>query len=146
LKLCNSPYRIFLISDDLVEIALFKSDLESKDFTVFVSNISNFNVFRDFNPEVIILYSMSLVEVIETCQEIRLSSNIPILVLSTVGEPGIIEKTLNAGADEYLTKPVSENILIAHLNTLSRRSREEKDAKNHVFQDSTLEDPRSQLI
>jgi DNA-binding response OmpR family regulator len=63
-----------------------------------------------------------------------------------VRESGLIEEALNAGADEYLTKPISENILIAHLNTLSRRSREEKDAKNRLFQDMISEDARSQPI
>lgn len=65
---------------------------------------------------------------INICKKIKTISKIPILVLSNLGKPGVLEQTLDAGADEYLIKPISGNLLIAHLNTLARRFREEKIA------------------
>jgi DNA-binding response OmpR family regulator len=55
-------------------------------------------------------------------QSIRSVSQAPILVLSVIESPGIVEKVLDLGADEYLLKPVSPTLLAARLKALARRS------------------------
>jgi two-component system, OmpR family, response regulator RegX3 len=62
------------------------------------------------------------------CQEIRKSCDAPIILLSAWNKPGLIERALDAGADEILMKPVPAGILMAHLKRLTRRAQAEKAA------------------
>ncbi len=57
----------------------------------------------------------------QVCRSIRAISQAPILVLSAINKPGLITRVLDEGADDYLIKPVSSNVLLAHLNNLARR-------------------------
>jgi DNA-binding response OmpR family regulator len=47
----------------------------------------------------------------------------PILVLSALDSPGTVAAALDAGADDYLIKPVPSGVLLAHINNLIRRTR-----------------------
>ena len=58
---------------------------------------------------------------IEVCRSIREWSDIPILVLSAVGEEAEKVRALDAGADDYVTKPFGPAELIARLNAALRR-------------------------
>ena len=59
---------------------------------------------------------------IEVCRQIREWSEMPIIVLSAVGEETEKIRALDAGADDYVTKPFSPGELIARLNRALRRS------------------------
>jgi two-component system, OmpR family, KDP operon response regulator KdpE len=59
---------------------------------------------------------------IEVCRSIREWSQMPILVLSAVGEETEKIRALDAGADDYVTKPFAPGELIARLNAALRRA------------------------
>jgi two-component system KDP operon response regulator KdpE len=59
---------------------------------------------------------------VEVCEEIRSWSNLPILVLSAVGDEREKVRALDAGADDYITKPFGGDELTARLRALLRRS------------------------
>ncbi len=59
---------------------------------------------------------------IEVCRSIRSWSEMPILVLSAVGEEDQKVRALEAGADDYVTKPFGPRELIARLNAALRRA------------------------
>jgi two-component system KDP operon response regulator KdpE len=59
---------------------------------------------------------------IELTRSIRKWSDMPILVLSAVGEEAEKVRALDAGADDYVTKPFSPGELIARLNAALRRA------------------------
>ncbi len=59
---------------------------------------------------------------VEVCRSIREWSEMPIIVLSAVGEEGEKVRALDAGADDYVTKPFSPSELIARLNAALRRA------------------------
>ena len=59
---------------------------------------------------------------IEVCRSIREWSDMPILVLSAVGEEAEKVRALDAGADDYVTKPFGPAELIARLNAALRRA------------------------
>jgi DNA-binding response OmpR family regulator len=54
------------------------------------------------------------------CRKLREFSQVPILVLAAVSDPHVIAHWLDAGADDYLTKPFSSEMLVAHLQKLTR--------------------------
>ncbi|MFN8160936.1 MAG: response regulator transcription factor [Solirubrobacterales bacterium] len=57
----------------------------------------------------------------EVCREIRAWSEMPIIVLSAVGEEEEKVRALEAGADDYVTKPFGSRELVARLNAAMRR-------------------------
>jgi two-component system KDP operon response regulator KdpE len=58
---------------------------------------------------------------VEVCRSIREWSDMPIIVLSAVGEESQKVRALDAGADDYVTKPFGPGELIARLNAAFRR-------------------------
>ena len=63
-------------------------------------------------------------EGVEVCQEVRRWSRLPILVLSAVGDEREKVRALDAGADDYVTKPFGTEELMARLRAVLRRSAE----------------------
>jgi two-component system, OmpR family, KDP operon response regulator KdpE len=59
---------------------------------------------------------------VDVCSQIREWSQMPIIVLSAVGEEAEKIRALNAGADDYVTKPFAPGELIARLNAALRRA------------------------
>src|SRR5262249_37739602 len=58
----------------------------------------------------------------EVCRELRAWSQVPILVLSAVGDEGEKVAALDAGADDYVTKPFGSDELLARLRAALRRT------------------------
>jgi two-component system, OmpR family, KDP operon response regulator KdpE len=63
-------------------------------------------------------------EGVEICREVRRFSHLPILVLSAVGDEREKVRALDAGADDYVTKPFGTDELLARLRAVLRRSSE----------------------
>jgi two-component system, OmpR family, KDP operon response regulator KdpE len=59
---------------------------------------------------------------IEVCRELRTWSEVPIVILSAVGEEGQKVEALDAGADDYVTKPFGMGELLARLRAAMRRA------------------------
>ncbi|MBV9819749.1 MAG: response regulator [Solirubrobacterales bacterium] len=59
---------------------------------------------------------------VEVCQDVRRYSGLPILVLSAVGDEHEKVRALDAGADDYITKPFGTDELLARLRAVLRRS------------------------
>jgi two-component system KDP operon response regulator KdpE len=59
---------------------------------------------------------------VEVCREVRSWSQLPILVVSAVGDEHEKVEALDAGADDYVTKPFGTEELLARLRALLRRS------------------------
>src|SRR5499433_1633192 len=59
---------------------------------------------------------------LELCRRIRAQSRIPSIVLSVKGEESIKVQALDAGADDYVTKPFSVNELLARVRAALRRA------------------------
>jgi two-component system KDP operon response regulator KdpE len=61
-------------------------------------------------------------EGVEVCREVRRWSRLPIVVLSAVGDEREKVRALDAGADDYVTKPFGTDELLARLRAVMRRS------------------------
>jgi DNA-binding response OmpR family regulator len=62
---------------------------------------------------------------LEVCQRIRLVSNAPIIIFTALSHEQTMIQALELGADDFLPKPFSAQILLARANALLRRSRSE---------------------
>lgn len=79
-------------------------------------------VERD-RPDVIVL-DLGLPDIngVDVCSEVRRSSNVPIIVLSARGAEGDKVRALDAGADDYVTKPFGTDELLARVRVALRRT------------------------
>jgi DNA-binding response OmpR family regulator len=117
--------KVLIIDDDPAMTELLCLLLKPATTEVFTANsgLEGLNLIREKAPDIIILdLMMPEMDGYQVCQQIRAFSIVPILVLSALDMPGMVSKALDAGADDYLIKPVSSSILVAHLNNLMRRA------------------------
>jgi two-component system, OmpR family, KDP operon response regulator KdpE len=99
--------------------------LETRGVQVFSVELKQEGSFVDHipAPDIIILDSdVQLSDCSAIIRKIRAFSPAPILVLSTLDQPNVIAQTLDCGADDFLTKPVSPDVLMACINKLTRRA------------------------
>ena len=100
--------------------------LEPNAFAVTVSHSGpeGIEAARSADPEIIILdLAMPDMDGWEVCKAIRGFSQVPILVLSAISNPGMVAQALDEGADDFLLKPMTTSVLIAHLKRLVCRAR-----------------------
>jgi len=80
-------------------------------------------LMKDWPPDLIVTdLRMPNMDGIELCRHVRTHSNIPIIVLTVKGEEAVKVKALDAGADDYVTKPFSMNELLARIRAALRRA------------------------
>src|SRR5438046_9134079 len=84
---------------------------------------------QDWSPDIVISdLRMPNMDGLELCKTIRAKSQIPIIVLSVKGEDQIKVEALDAGADDYVTKPFSMDELLARTRAALRRASAAKDS------------------
>jgi DNA-binding response OmpR family regulator len=117
--------KILVIDDDPAMTDLLKLLLEPTWASVCTANtgIHGVGLVKTELPDVVILdLMMPGMDGWQVCKAVREFSTVPILILSALDNPGMVANALDAGADDYLIKPVASGVLVAHLNTLMRRS------------------------
>ncbi|MGZ6341328.1 MAG: response regulator transcription factor [Candidatus Limnocylindrales bacterium] len=78
--------------------------------------------FAQERPDVVLLdLAMPGRDGVDVCREIRLTSQVPIVVLSGEGDELAKVQALDAGADDYVTKPFGRQELLARIRAVTRR-------------------------
>ncbi|MCF6278393.1 MAG: response regulator transcription factor [Anaerolineales bacterium] len=119
------PIRVLAIDDDTAMTELLTLLLRSHGFESMTANsgADGIQAVKTEHPDIILLdLMMPGMDGWENCKAIRDFSNTPIIVLSSLNSPGMVASALDAGADDYLIKPVPSGILVAHIKNLARRS------------------------
>ncbi len=127
--------KVLLIDDDPALTDLLALVLVNQGMEAFKANSGKEGVdlVHRLSPDVIILdLMMKEMDGWQVCSEVRSFSQVPILILSALDSPKMVASALDSGADDYLVKPVPSGILLAHLNTLTRRVDMEKNHKKPV--------------
>ncbi|KIL49437.1 response regulator transcription factor [Jeotgalibacillus soli] len=70
----------------------------------------------------------------ETCQEIRVFSEVPVIMLTARGDKEEVVKGLRLGADDYIVKPFDEEELVARIQAVVRRAAS-VETKQVIFSD-----------
>lgn len=116
--------KIFVIDDDNAVTDLLSVLLTSQGFDVWATNSSTEGLtqIRENTPDLVILdLMMPEMDGWEVCRAVRAFSDVPIIVLSALNDPSMVASVLDAGADDYLTKPTPSRVLVAHINRLVNR-------------------------
>lgn len=118
------PYRILIADDDPATTELLILLLRSYGFEAQATQ-SGAEAVRLLTDEpfdaAILDLMMPGMDGQQVCRTVRAFSNVPILMYSAVQDPRRIAEALDAGADDYLIKPTTGEVLAAHLRTLIRR-------------------------
>jgi DNA-binding response OmpR family regulator len=117
--------KLLVIDDDTAVTDLLSLLLRSQGFEVFATNNSTdgLNMIREIEPNLVILdLMMPEMDGWEVCRSVRQFSQVPIIILSALNDPSMIASVLDAGADDYLTKPTPSRVLVAHINRLTKRT------------------------
>jgi DNA-binding response OmpR family regulator len=121
--------KVLTIDDDPAMTELLTLLLKTHGLDPYIANSGEegLRLTREVSPDVIVLdLMMPGMDGWQVCTQIRSFSKVPILILSALDSPGMVASALDAGADDYLVKPVPSGVLIAHLNNLTRRAVTEK--------------------
>ena len=117
--------RILIVEDELDLANIIKDYLEKELYEVEICTEGDkaIEIFDKFKPSLVILDLMLPgMNGYEICQNIRIKSTIPILILSAKIDEFDKVKGLNLGADDYITKPFRPRELLARVSAQLRRS------------------------
>ena len=70
----------------------------------------------------------------DVCKEMRETSHLPIIMLTAKSEENDVLNGFSYGADEYISKPFSPKILMAHVNALLRRADGFVEGENNILE------------
>ena len=125
----NSPV-ILIVEDDKPIRKLISTTLETQGYRYHTAETGGASIMEalSLHPDVIILdLGLPDMDGLEIIRKIRAWSNVPIIVVSARSEDRDKIEALDAGADDYLTKPFSVAELLARLRVSLRRVRLDSD-------------------
>ena len=125
--------RILIVDDERQITRVLSRGLATRDYDVHVAadGEAALQTFGDWHPDLVITdLSMPNMNGLELCRRLRALSEVPIIVLSVKGEERAKVEALDAGADDYVTKPFGINELLARIRATLRRAPLTQDAKN----------------
>ena len=117
-------YKILVVDDEAQIIRVLRRSLTTHSYEVRTAadGQAALELFHDWNPDLVITdLSMPEMNGMELCRAIRKTSTTPIIVLSVKGEEHNKVEALDAGADDYITKPFGINELMARVRAALRR-------------------------
>ncbi len=117
--------RILVVDDELSIIKFLRANLEAKGYEVLAAmdGVEALRTIETDLPNLVILdIMMPKLDGFEVCRRLREWSQIPIVMLSALGNEGDKVKCLELGADDYITKPFGASELIARVRAVIRRT------------------------
>jgi two-component system alkaline phosphatase synthesis response regulator PhoP len=122
-----NDYKVLLVDDEKDILEFVSYNLKKEGFRVFTANNgqAGLEVARAENPHIILLdVMMPGMDGIETCDTIRSDKHLKntlVAFLTARGEDYSQVAGLDAGADDYITKPIKPKVLISRVKALLRR-------------------------
>ena len=113
------PLKVLVIDDDPGMTALLGLLLRSYSMDVISANASELalELARSENPDVITLDLMlPNINGWQLCKMIRSFSKVPIIIISALDDPASIVRVMEAGANDYLVKPVPNDLLVKSIH------------------------------
>lgn len=129
--------RNILVVDDEPQITrVLKTSLSAQGYGIRTAadGMQALLEMKSWLPDLIITdLRMPTMDGLELCRQVRIQSRVPIIVLSVKGEETIKVEALDAGADDYITKPFSVNELLARVRATLRRTNSDEGSETSVI-------------
>lgn len=121
----NQSPRILVVDDESQIARVLRRSLAARGYEVQVASEGEeaLEIFNAWTPDLVITdLSMPNMGGLELCRRVRATSQAPIIVLSVKGEERAKVEALDAGADDYVTKPFGMDELLARVRAALRRA------------------------
>ena len=144
----NKPL-VLVVEDDTPVRNLITTTLKTHEYRYLSAQNGASAVMEalSHNPDIVLLdLGLPDMDGVEIIQKIRSWSNMPIIVISARTEDSDKIGALDAGADDYLTKPISLKELLARLRSLERRVSESFTAKILTLGSVRLDQEEQELV
>ncbi len=141
----NIKPRVLVVEDESDLVTLLRYNLEKEGFEVTATGDGEeaLLLVDERAPDIILLdWMVPMVSGIEVCRRLRrnpATRDVPIIMLTARGEEGDRVRGLNAGADDYITKPFSPGELIARIHAVLRRAHPTLEADVLSFADIEMD-------
>lgn len=137
--------KILIVEDEAPIVTLLRYNLEREGFEVLEAGDGEEAMLlaMEKTPDLILLdWMLPLLSGVEVCRRLRRTpetKGVPVIMLTARGDEGDRIRGLNAGADDYITKPFSPSELIARIRAVLRRTRPASDAETLEFEDLEMD-------
>lgn len=118
------PPHILVVDDEPQITRVLRTSLSAQGYDIRVANSGEMalEIMKDWSPNLIITdLSMPSIDGVQLCRQVRAVSMVPIVVLSVRDKEQQKVEALDAGADDYVTKPFGMNELLARVRANLRR-------------------------
>ena len=132
----EAKQRILVVDDEPQLTRVLRRSLTTKGYDVRIAGDGEFalQTFHDWPPALVITdLAMPNMGGLELCRRLRAISDVPIIVLSVRGEETTKVEALDAGADDYVTKPFGMDELLARIRATLRR-KPASDSKSQILE------------
>ena len=131
------PIRLLVIDDEPQIRRFLRASLDPKDFefSEAADGESGMRLVAHFNPDIVLLdLGLPDVDGIDVAKRLREWTEVPIIVLSARGQEQDKIKALDAGADDYLTKPFGVGELLARVRVALRHAMKGQTIAESIFE------------
>jgi len=131
----SEPRHILVVDDEPQITRVLRTSLTAHGYEVRIAHDgeSALELMKDWHPDLLITdLAMPNVDGVELCRRVRHLSEIPIIVLSAREAEETKVEALDAGADDYVTKPFGIDELMARVRANLRRA-SAKDANQPII-------------
>lgn len=125
--------KILVVDDekDIVELIQYNLELQHYEVAVAYNGVDALAVAASFKPDLILLdVMMPFKDGIQTCKELRSNSafdSVIIIFLTALADEASEIRGLEAGADDYISKPIKHKILLSRVQSAFRRIQKQDD-------------------
>ena len=122
----HTPARILIVDDNAANVDILRARLQANDYDIVTAadGEEGLAAAREHLPDLILLdVMMPKLDGIEVCRQLRADASmpfIPIILVTAKSDPKDVVAALEAGGDEYLTKPVDHTSLVARVKSMLR--------------------------
>ncbi len=117
--------RILVVDDEAQLLRVLRRILTSHNYSVRTAEDGEaaLEVFDEWRPDLVLTdLQMPNMDGLALCKRLRTVSDIPIVVLSVKDEEKAVVEALDAGVDDYITKPFGADELVARIRSVLRRA------------------------
>ncbi len=133
--------KILIIEDeeDISSFIQMELDCEGYHTEVATDGMKGLVALRKFEPDLVILDRLlPMIDGIEVCKRIKQTTDIPVLMLTAMGETDDKVEGLDAGANDYIVKPFALNELLARIRVQVRQRKPQNKTKLE-FEDLSID-------
>ncbi len=116
--------RILVVDDEQYIRKLVERTLQDAGYSVSLALDGNsaLAMLAESEPDLVLLdIKMPGIDGYQVLKRIRETSNIPVMMLTAVRGEAEVEKSLNLGADDFITKPFSSRVMVSRIRAKLRR-------------------------